>query len=298
MIDFPDSPALNEMFVHSYGYKYRWDGVKWVAVGSEQIDAVTEYTTVAELITASEATLAPGHYEVPGVVFVRWDGVDFRDSENRVFYLHPAMQPLPVTVAPIVRHYTAVDLLNGEDDGAFLVQWRDKSRKSGSAATRTSGTPSDLTFRKNVPALELKNSGELATALSPAITGPFTIIYAMNIIGPIGSWGAYYAGQAGIEIGENSTTGQLYISGGPSTIGTVKLGRQNFAVRYDGANSKLNHDSNSFNFTHTISSFSRFTIGKNTGFTENMLVYEAMIFDGFLSDTEIADHFARLDEVW
>jgi hypothetical protein len=40
---------------------------------------VTEYATVAELITASQGSLAAGFYEVPGVVLVEWDGSAFSE---------------------------------------------------------------------------------------------------------------------------------------------------------------------------------------------------------------------------
>lgn len=39
--------------------------------------SVTQYATVAELIAASEGALAPGYYEVAGVVVTYWNGTEF-----------------------------------------------------------------------------------------------------------------------------------------------------------------------------------------------------------------------------
>lgn len=49
--------------------------------------SVTQYATVAELITASQGGLAPGYYEVPGVWVTYWDGAVFSPTydETRPF---------------------------------------------------------------------------------------------------------------------------------------------------------------------------------------------------------------------
>lgn len=76
-INFPTSPLIGTPYTLN-GRRYFWDGVKWLGAGQPVGSAgVTEYATIAELVTASEGSLAAGYYEVVGQWITYWDGAVF-----------------------------------------------------------------------------------------------------------------------------------------------------------------------------------------------------------------------------
>jgi len=36
-INFPNAPGTNEEYLYIRGYRYKWDGTKWVGLGSEEV---------------------------------------------------------------------------------------------------------------------------------------------------------------------------------------------------------------------------------------------------------------------
>lgn len=77
---------------------YKSDG-SFIARKGTAAPSVTQYATVAELITASQGGLAPGYYEVVGEWITYWDGAVFAPEYS------------PIAPTPLV--YNLASVFNG-----------------------------------------------------------------------------------------------------------------------------------------------------------------------------------------
>lgn len=66
MINFPLNPELNEEYIHQNAFKYKWDGVKWIAVEriAPEGNKTTEFNRTSPTKSANYF-VKPINYESP-----------------------------------------------------------------------------------------------------------------------------------------------------------------------------------------------------------------------------------------
>jgi hypothetical protein len=141
---------------------------------------VTEYDTVAELITASEGSLAVGYYEVVGIVLTYWDGTNFRDSNTgTIIDLSPIMDHLADVVFWFETDINRKLTTDGSAVGSSVSLWQSRHPKPPRAAqgTRT------ITTINGSPAVEF---GDGTSMSSPywadiVVDGPFEIFSTVEL---------------------------------------------------------------------------------------------------------------------
>ena len=210
--------------------------------------------------------------------------------------------PLPQTDSALLRWYSARDLVE-IGDAKRVAAWPSRCGGLPLADNNLNLMQTRLTEASNgEPSAKCSNS---STSMDTDIVlaGAITVIIAVDVIGPVGAWASYFNGNGGnFGLGENSTTGNFYLTAGIENVGNTKLGRQNMACRFNEAASYFNHDAAQYGpFTQpALISETQFRLGGtySGAYCENMYIHEVLIFDGALTDEEITAHFARLDTEW
>jgi hypothetical protein len=185
-INFPNAPVLDEEFVHEYAYKYRWDGVKWVAVGRTPVTGggggVIAFATVTSLIEASQVSLTPGYYEVVGIALAYWDGTVFRDSDGgNEIELSPVMDHLD-DVAFWFRPGNKTGTRFSEIvSGDQLTSWRSNT-ENNLVAERSPSASLLLSDIRGREAVRFRNVTFTApSSVAADIIGPFEIFALVKI---------------------------------------------------------------------------------------------------------------------